>query len=79
MAGGGGISLLAGTKAGTESTLVNGDDPMLSPLGEHAGHIEVEGHEPQRYQKHGDDKDHHGRHLISRVTGPATKQLTGLS
>ena len=35
-----------------------------SPIGEHAGHIEVEGQEHQGQQKHGGDKDHYGRHLI---------------
>jgi hypothetical protein len=39
-----------------------------SPIGEHAEHIEVEGQDYQRQQKHGGDKDHHGRHLIQSVS-----------
>ena len=35
-----------------------------SPIGEYAGHIEVEGQVNQRQQKHGGYKDHHGRHRI---------------
>jgi hypothetical protein len=38
-----------------------------SRLCEHAGHIEVEGHEPQRKQKHGGDKDHHSERTLSSV------------
>jgi len=34
---------------------------------EHAGHIEVEGHEPQRKQKHGDDEDDHTDRTLSSV------------
>jgi hypothetical protein len=46
-----------------------------SPIGQPAGHIELEGQEHQNQHKHGRAKAHHGRHLTRsffiRVTPPA--------